>query len=394
MAPIPHVSSSTLYLLGVLAANVALSEWLVRHTRLRHLGSALLVIVLTAVAANVGLLPPYSDDVPVYTFVFGDLAPLGIFWLLLRVNLADLRAVGLPMLGLFLLGAVGTILGVMAGLAAVGGGEAFGDLAFALGGMFTGTYIGGSVNFNAIALEYGVVEDARLYAGAAVVDSAMTTLWMAATVALPRLLARFAGARSPGPGGATAPAAPLTGVEEDTEAVHPLDLSLLVALGALAVWASRALTDWIAEASGYAPPSILVLSTIALALAQCKPIATLRGSRLLGMVAVLLFLAVIGALCDVSALRGLGPLGLDLSLFVVVLVGVHGLVVFGGALAFRADPTLAAVCSQANIGGGTSALALARSLGRADLVLPAILVGSLGIALGTYCGFAVAEWLR
>ena len=39
-------------------------------------------------------------------------------------------------------------------------------------------------------------------------------------------------------------------------------------------------------------------------------------------------------------------------------------------------------------------VALARSLGRPDLVLPAILVGSLGTALGTYLGFAVAEWLR
>jgi uncharacterized membrane protein len=54
---------------------------------------------------------------------------------------------------------------------------------------------------------------------------------------------------------------------------------------------------------------------------------------------------------------------------------------------------VAAVASQANIGGGTSALALARSLGRRDLVLPAILVGSLGTALGTYLGLAVAEAL-
>ncbi len=52
-----------------------------------------------------------------------------------------------------------------------------------------------------------------------------------------------------------------------------------------------------------------------------------------------------------------------------------------------------AVASQANIGGGTSALALARSLNRPDLVLPAILIGSLGLALGTYLGFFTAEHL-
>ncbi len=59
----------------------------------------------------------------------------------------------------------------------------------------------------------------------------------------------------------------------------------------------------------------------------------------------------------------------------------------------RADPDVVAVASQANIGGGTSALALARSLNRLDLVLPAILIGSLGLALGTYLGFFTAEYL-
>ena len=83
-----------------------------------------------------------------------------------------------------------------------------------------------------------------------------------------------------------------------------------------------------------------------------------------------------------------------MSLFVVVLVGVHGGIAFGMAALLRLDPVLAAVASQANIGGGTSALALARSLGRSELVLPAILIGSLGNAVGTYLGFLTAAFLR
>ena len=47
------------------------------------------------------------------------------------------------------------------------------------------------------------------------------------------------------------------------------------------------------------------------------------------------------------------------------------------------------IASQANIGGGTSAIALAESFNRKELILPAILVGSLGNALGTYLGFLV-----
>jgi uncharacterized membrane protein len=54
---------------------------------------------------------------------------------------------------------------------------------------------------------------------------------------------------------------------------------------------------------------------------------------------------------------------------------------------------MAAIASQANIGGGTTAMALAKNFGRNELILPAILIGSLGNALGTYLGFMVAGLL-
>lgn len=83
-----------------------------------------------------------------------------------------------------------------------------------------------------------------------------------------------------------------------------------------------------------------------------------------------------------------------LCLFVGITIAIHGLVVFVPARLFGWDPVAAAVASQANIGGATSALALARALGRSDLTLPAILLGSVGLALGTFLGFSVAGMLR
>ena len=106
-----------------------------------------------------------------------------------------------------------------------------------------------------------------------------------------------------------------------------------------------------------------------------------------------LFLCVIGAFCDIRALAEIGSLGLTLLVFTFVLVAVHGLITFGAAWVMKMDVDIAAVASQANVGGGTSALALARSLGRSDLVLPAVLIGSLGTALGTFLGFLVARTL-
>lgn len=384
------LAEEPLYLLAVLSLDVALAEWLCRRTPLRHLGTALVVIVVTAIVANLGVIPTFSEEIPVYEGIFGFVAPLAIFWLLLGVRLADVLRAGKAMLALFLLGAAGTTVGVLLAMQLVDGEAAFGERFHALGGMFVGTYTGGSVNFNAIALEYGVVKDGALYAGAAAVDSGMTTLWMALNLLVPRLL----GARWPGRKGLAAVSKarnePDLGVEEDSETLHPIDLGWTLALGCAAVVGSELAAARIEAATGWAVPSILVLTTVALVLAQLPFVARLRGTRLLGMYAVYLFLAVIGALCDVEALRSIGALGTSLFLFVGLTLVVHGLVVYGAAFLARVDPVVASVASQANVGGGTTALALARSLGRADLVLPAILVGSLGSALGTYLGFLAA----
>ena len=47
------------------------------------------------------------------------------------------------------------------------------------------------------------------------------------------------------------------------------------------------------------------------------------------------------------------------------------------------------VASQAAVGGPSIALALASSLGRSSLVVPAVAVGILGMLIGTYLGLAV-----
>jgi len=54
--------------------------------------------------------------------------------------------------------------------------------------MFTGTFIGGSINFNAIALSYEVTKVGELYAGTVVVDNIDTMIWMQVTLAVPRLM--------------------------------------------------------------------------------------------------------------------------------------------------------------------------------------------------------------
>lgn len=383
-----RVLESPLYQLAALLALVAISDWLARHTWLRQLGGALLVIVLAAVCVNIGLLPKHvagGDGPPpvtqlVYDQIFASLAQVGIFWLLLAVSLREVLRSGWPLLGLFLLGSLGTAVGVVVGMWATGGAETFGNLHHALAGMFVGTYTGGSVNLQAIAVHYELpTGDPALYLGGVAVDNAATTLWMAVTVFLPRLWRRST------PIIATSAA---DDVAEDTQSVHAIEIATLLAIGLAALCLSR----WIASLV-HGLPAVVVLTVIALVLAQFPRIQKLAGARVLGMVAVYVFLAVIGSLCDLTAIERIGDLALSLCAFVGITITIHGLFVFVPTKLFGWDPVAAAVASQANIGGATSALALARTLGRPDLTLPAVLLGSVGLALGTFLGFSVAAML-
>ena len=381
-----------LAILAVLMGNILVADWLTRFPVFRQLGTSLTVIILTAVTANLGLIPTSTNAPPLYDGIFTYLAPISIFYLLLAVDLRSLKRAGSPMVLCFFIGAAGTMLGVLAGMWAVAGPEGFGELYYALGGMFAGTYTGGSSNLNAIALHYGVNKAGNLYAAAIATDNIVTALWMGVTLLLPQLLNRYF------PRQLNYDWTPAEKEQFDAEAnaqiseietVSPTDLALLIGLGVLGLFVAGQIAVWIP-----AIPKILSLTTLALLLAQWSPIQKLRGVRVIGIFCIYLFLAVIGAYCDIAALLKDGHLALMMLLFVSVLVAVHTLIQFGVGALLRQDWAIISVASQANLGGSASCLALTKSLNRPDLHLPGILAGALGNAVGTYCGLLVGEYLR
>nr|WKN40205.1 DUF819 family protein [Tunicatimonas sp. TK19036] len=379
-----------LYVLGMLCLSILICEWLVCTTILKHLSTALLVILFVALLANLGVMPSASQGSPVYSGIFTYIAPLSIFFLLLDVNLKSIRRAGTPMLILFGIGIMGTVLGVLAGMYLINGSEQFGALYPAISGMFVGTYTGGSVNFNAVAIHYNVMEEGVLYAGMAAVDNIITALWMVVTLLVPTLFRRvFKQAQPSAPATVATEEAP---PEREKETVGVLSLSILLSLGIFTLLISNALAEWLTT-FGIEIPSILILTTIALVLAQIPALHQLPGGHLLGLFSVYLFLAVIGAFCEFAALSQIGGLAWRLLVLVLTIMLVHGVLTFGATALGKLDWDTAAVASQANIGGSASALALAKSLNRMDLYLPGILVGALGNGVGTYLGFLVAGWL-
>jgi len=377
---------NSLYILTMLCANVALAEWLTKFPYLRSMGAALLVIITTAITANLGLIPSSSEQVPVYDGIFSYLAPLSIFFLMLKANLRSLRKAGGVMLSLFLLGSIGTILGVIVSLQLFDAPRSLGELHYAIAGMLTGTYIGGSVNFNAVALHYGVSKAGTLYAATTAADNIITAIWMVGTLAIPQFLNRLY------PRQKRQEAVSLVELEEElseNETVGPKNVALLVGLGILSIYLSQQIAQWIPSI-----PVVLIQTTFALGLAQIPAINQLAGSRMLGLLCVYLFLAVIGAYCDIPALVHDGKLAFTLLGIITVLVVIHGSIIFGIGALLKQDWDMLGIASQANIGGASSALALAKSLHRPDLQLPAVLIGVLGNAIGTYFGIWIAEWMR
>jgi uncharacterized membrane protein len=314
-------------------------------------------------------------------------APLAIFYLLLDVKLKYLRYAGLPMLIMFLAGSLFSMAGVVIGYYIIVPQHHMHD-AFAVAGMYTGTYIGGSANLNAVGLQYGVNKDGTLYAAVNAVDNIISTLWIMVTIVLPPLLYKIFPRKRSVVAQHTDTAA-MDELVSEKESVTVKGISLLLAIGFGTLFLSNLLNEYIPQI-----PSILTLTTLALILAQLPVIQKLNGGKVMGYFLVLLFLAVIGAYCDIHALAESGHLAMLLLLWVTIIVLIHGILIFSIGGLFKQDWDIISIASNANIGGTATSAVLATSLGRPDLRLPAILAGSLGNAIGTYAGILIAELLK
>lgn len=370
-----------IYVLLMLLGMVILAVYAAKTKLGKKLGVALLAILFTAVIANLKLIPSASNSIPLYDGIFTYLAPISIFYLLLGVNLSSIKRAGAPMIILFLIGSLATTLGILISWYVVSPQDVLGEDARIIAGMLTGTYTGGSINFNAVALEYNFQERGVLYAGTIAIDNVVTTLWIIVTLAFPALLRKFWKDKK------------IHTPEETThtqerEGINFHSLMWLLFLGLAAYFVSDLLATYVPQI-----PSMITISTLGILLAQVPFVSQLKGSQTLGLYLVYIFLAVIGAYCELSAVVELKSIGLTLLGFTAFAVVLHGIfTILLGGLVYR-DWDMISIVSQANIGGGTTAIALAETFKRKELLLPAILVGTLGNALGTYLGFMVVYLL-
>lgn len=371
--------SATLPLAALIAVVTALAFWLDRHVSFfSKIGASILTLAFGAILSNTGIVPGKS---PVYDTISGPVTSLAIAWLLLSVDLRALKQVGPRMLAAFGLACAGTILGVFVG--AVAFSHELGVNTWKMAGVFTGTYTGGSLNFVAVGKGVGLPDS--VWAGTTAADALTGGIWMAANLILPLWLVRF---YPPVPkealelGGEAATNGGPSHPFFDPASVSALDLGVLLAVGLCLLVAADLTARLIPQV-----PSILWLTTYALIVGHTPLFRKAEGALQLGTVLLHLFFVVIGIWSQVGQIIAVGVV---VFYYTATVIASHGLVLYGVGRLLGLDLGTLSVASQAAVGGPSTALAVAVGRDWPGLVLPGIIVGLVGYAVGNYLGFGVA----
>ena len=367
---------------------IAAIGFLAEKTRIGAvLTGAVVAIFLAIIAANLRIIP---QSAPAYSFVFSYFVPVLIPLFLLKADLKKIFFETGRMTLAFGLAALATVIGAIVAVGVLD----FGADERGIAGVFTATYIGGSVNFAALLDITGLRENADFVSAATAVDNLASGLFLAALALLPgwRWLANRFPARDHTKGeveadeGGKATAATLTITIAFALTIVALGDALT---GLLSSFLNSMGVEDAARQAGNWRYALITILTLIPATLMPKTMARLHGGYELGIGLAFVFFAAIAAGADIPSLLQTAPL---LMALVLILLLVHGIVLFGlGSLLRLSLPELI-IASNAAILGATTAPALAAAKGWKDLVTPGVLVGVFGYALGTIIATIVYQF--
>src|SRR5699024_12741399 len=139
----------------------------------------------------------------------------------------------------------------------------------------------------------------------------------------------------------------------------------------------------------------LMLTTLTIIIVTSFPkfFEKINGSTEIGTFLIYLFFVVIGAPASLIVILKHGPM---LFVFVLIIAVINLLVTLLLCKAFKFTLEEMTLASNANLGGPTTAAAMAIAKGWNKLIVPILLVGVLGYVLGNYIGTAMyylVNWL-
>lgn len=388
-------------LLAIMCFGVFIAIWMEqKYQWASKISGAIIALVVAMVLANVGVIPTSCvlyDDI-----VWGVVVPVAIPMLLLQCNLKRIWNETGKMLAIFVIGAAGTTVGAFLAYFALS--SVYGDAAnlAKVTSMMTGSYIGGSVNFAAMATQFVAGED--IIAAATVADNLLMAAYFFVLIAIAG--SKFFRNRFNHPLIDEVEAGSSKGTTQTQAAafwsrkdISLKDIAENMAYAVVVVFVARLIADLFGriEITGiitnfivrFLGSQYLWITTISVIVATfaAEKVESLHGSQEIGTYFIYMFLFVIGVPANIYTVITKSPLFLALT---TIMVTVNMLFCFLGAKLLKFNLEDAIIASNANIGGPTTAAGMAISQGWANLVGPAMLIGTLGYILGNYMGTIVA----
>lgn len=384
-------------LLFVLIVSVAISIYLEqKYAWASKVSGAIIALIFALVLSNVGIIPTNSvlyDDI-----IWGYAVPLGIPLLLLQCNMKKIWKETGRMLVIFLIGSVGTVCGAF--------------LAFALlknvvpypagvAAMMTGSYIGGGVNFAALAGQFDV--PGEVIGATTVADNLLMACYFFVLIVIAGssiFLRNFSHpmidhVRENGMSESQTQAAAYWKRKDISIKDIAMNLGYSVTVVFIAKLIAKGIAAVIPTSNGLLQMCntffgseyvwITTLAMIVATFAEDK-VQELNGSQEIGTYFIYLFLFVIGVPASIVKIIAEAP---ALFLFTFIMVFVNMCFCFIAGKILKIDLESCILASNANIGGPTTAAGMAISQGWGELVGPVMLVGTLGYVIGTYLGVIV-----
>ena len=381
-------ANNTWVLWSIIVGIATLSIFLENRYRwAAKISGAIIGLVIAATLSNIGVIPVNS---PVYDQVWGVVVPLAIPMLLFQCDLKQIWKESGRLVIIFLISSVGTVLGAVIGYFILS--QAIPVLNH-IAGMMVGSYIGGGVNFVAVSSAFDIPKE--LISAATVADNLLMVFYFLILLMIPTMgffkkYFKFAYTTE------THEEEKSTYLKDTIVTVQ--DIAFVFAISVIIVTVSFMLSDVISKLGDNSIVQLisnkyLILTTLTVSCSTifAKQFKKISGASEIGTFLIYLFFVVIGIPASISAIVEKSPL---LLVFCGIMVFVNMAVTFAGAKLFGFTVEEAILASNANIGGPTTAAAMAISKGWHRFVAPTMLVGTLGYIIGTYVGIFIGQLLN
>lgn len=395
-------ADNTWALLSIMCGSVAVSIWLEqKYTWAAKISGAILALIFAISFTNLNIIPtnsPLYDDV-----VWGFAVPLAIPLLLLQCNIKRIWKETGRLLIIFLIGAIGSFVGALLGYYLLK--DNISELN-GLAAMMTGSYIGGGINFTALADAFSV--SGTMISATTVADNLVTATSMFLLLSIPAVgffRKHFTHPhideveQSTGNDNAENAAAAYWAKKE----ISLKDIAINFAYASIVVTISRLIAQSLSNViptgnmmlnmcNTFFGSQYIWITTISIIVSMVfeKQIQSISGYNELGTYLIYLFFFVIGVPASIPMIIANAPL-LFVFTLIIALTNMIFCFVFGKLLKFNLEDIVLA--SNANIGGPTTAVAMAISKGWTKLIGPIMLIGTLGYVIGTYFGIIIGSLL-